>query len=100
MRTLSTMVKRWPRPWAAPSTARDRRADGNAGDADAAVRADGGRCRFGQETFAGVRGNGRDAPIPAVREGVMEPRGPALNSHSQRCDIGRPDRYGLSSGGV
>ena len=22
-----------------------------------------GRCRFGQETFAGVRGNGRDAPI-------------------------------------
>jgi hypothetical protein len=23
-----------------------------------------GRCRFGQETFAGVRSNGRDAPIP------------------------------------
>ena len=25
-----------------------------------------GRCRFGQETFAGVRGNGRDAPIAAL----------------------------------
>src|SRR5215469_18935262 len=26
-----------------------------------------GRCRFGQETFAGVRANGRDAPIAAIR---------------------------------
>jgi hypothetical protein len=25
-----------------------------------------GRCRFGQETFAGVRGNGRDTPKAAV----------------------------------
>ena len=25
-----------------------------------------GRCRFGQETFAGFRGNGRDAPISVV----------------------------------
>jgi len=24
------------------------------------------RCRFSQGTFAGTRGNGRDAPIPAV----------------------------------
>jgi len=29
-----------------------------------------GRCRFGQGTFAGVRGNGRDAPIPAIRLGA------------------------------
>src|SRR6516162_8911564 len=26
-----------------------------------------GRCRFGQETFAGVRANGQDAPTPAIR---------------------------------
>jgi len=25
------------------------------------------RCRFSQGTFAGTRGNGRDAPIPAIR---------------------------------
>jgi hypothetical protein len=27
-----------------------------------------GRCRFSQETFAGTRGNGEDAPIPVVRD--------------------------------
>jgi len=35
-----------------------------------------GRCRFGQETFAGVRSNRRDAPraaIPAIR-GERSPR--------------------------
>ena len=26
-----------------------------------------GRCRFGQENFAGVRGNGREAPILVIR---------------------------------
>jgi hypothetical protein len=31
------------------------------------------RCRFGQWTFAGTRGNGRDAPNPAVPETAMEP---------------------------
>ena len=31
-----------------------------------------GWCRFAQETFAGVRGNGRDAPIAAVRGTAIE----------------------------
>ena len=35
-----------------------------------------GRCRFGQQTFAGVRGNGRDAPIAAVCPTAMKWRGP------------------------
>jgi CheY-like chemotaxis protein len=33
------------------------------------------RCRFEEETFAGVSANGRDAPKPAVREAIMEPPG-------------------------
>ena len=32
------------------------------------------RCRFSQRTFAGTRGNGRDAPIPAIREAAVEPQ--------------------------
>src|SRR5215471_3994983 len=32
------------------------------------------RCRFSQRTFAATRGNERDAPIPAVRGIVTEPR--------------------------
>src|SRR5215472_12913126 len=31
-----------------------------------------GRCRFGQETFAGVRGNGQDAPIADLRRTAMD----------------------------
>jgi hypothetical protein len=29
-------------------------------------------CGFGQETFAGGAGNGQDAPISAVRRGIIE----------------------------
>ena len=36
-----------------------------------------GRCRFSEGTFAGMRGNGRDAPMPAVRQ---------LTPRSQRFD--------------
>ena len=32
-----------------------------------------GRCRFGQETFAGVRGNGRDAPKAALLGALTMP---------------------------
>jgi hypothetical protein len=31
------------------------------------------RYRFGDATFAGTHGNGRDAPIPAVRATVIKP---------------------------
>src|ERR1700730_11549823 len=31
-----------------------------------------GRCRFSQETLAGTRGNGEDAPIPAGRRVAVE----------------------------
>jgi hypothetical protein len=34
-----------------------------------------GCCRFGQRTVVGTRGNGRDAPIPAVRETAIGPTG-------------------------
>ena len=35
-----------------------------------------GRCRFSQRTFAGKRGNGRDAPISAVHPAhAQDPRG-------------------------
>jgi hypothetical protein len=34
-----------------------------------------GRCGFGEGTFAGTRGNGEDAPIPAVREAAIEAAG-------------------------
>jgi hypothetical protein len=30
------------------------------------------RCRFSQGTFAGTRGNGRDAPAPAIREANVQ----------------------------
>jgi hypothetical protein len=33
------------------------------------------RCRFSEGTLAGTRGNGRDAPIPAVRGVAIEPLG-------------------------
>ena len=35
-----------------------------------------GRYRFSQATFAGAHGNGRDAPIPVIREAAIEPPGP------------------------
>jgi hypothetical protein len=33
------------------------------------------RFRFSQATFAGTRGNGQDAPIPAGREAEIERQG-------------------------
>jgi hypothetical protein len=35
-----------------------------------------------QETFAGTHGNGRDAPIPAIRGTEVELMGSANNGHS------------------
>src|SRR5436189_3511735 len=40
-----------------------------------------GGCRFGQRTFAEVYGSGRDAPTPAVRGTLVEPR----QSVESRC---------------
>jgi len=40
-----------------------------------------GRCRFTQATFARARGNGRDAPIPAVRKTAIEPPEPTRSGH-------------------
>ena len=40
-----------------------------------------GRCRFGQETIAGVWGNGRDAPLPALRGTEIERQGSTLRGH-------------------
>jgi hypothetical protein len=37
------------------------------------------RYRFSQGTFAGTRGNGRDAPISALRGTAIEPQGSTLN---------------------
>jgi hypothetical protein len=39
------------------------------------------RCRFGKATFGGTHGNEKDAPIPAIRQTAMEPRGPTLKRH-------------------
>jgi len=38
------------------------------------------RCRVGQETFAGVRGNGRDAPIPDLPDNAIKSRGHPLKA--------------------
>ena len=52
-----------------------------------------GRNRFGQASFMGTRGNGRDAPIPVVRDTTMELEGLTLSSHSLTfC----PERTGRS----
>ena len=40
------------------------------------------RYRFSQETFAGTRGNGRDAPTPAVRATTIKSPELTLKSHS------------------
>jgi len=37
-----------------------------------------------EKTFAGTHGNGRDAPIPAVRETTIEPQGSTLTRPSRR----------------
>jgi hypothetical protein len=42
------------------------------------------RCRFGQGTFARMRGNGRDAPIPAIREAAIEPSGSTRSGYLRR----------------
>ena len=39
-------------------------------------------CRFGQETFAGAHGNGRDAPISAVRHGAIKRE---IDRNRRRC---------------
>jgi hypothetical protein len=58
------------------------------------------RCRFSQGTFAGMRGNGRDAPIPAVRGAAVEPPSstsyeplPEPNTSCSRCDGWRESRH-------
>jgi hypothetical protein len=46
-----------------------------------------GCCLFGQGTFAGTRGNGRDAPIPAIPPSDGKRVKPTLSGHSaQRSD--------------
>ena len=45
-----------------------------------------GRCRFGQETFAGVRANGRDAPIAGIGRSSDYP--PRRCSGKARLDVG------------
>jgi hypothetical protein len=50
------------------------------------------RCRFGQETFAGVRGNGRDAPISAIRRVESNGQGRTHFGHSPFADL----RLGVS----
>ena len=40
-----------------------------------------GRCRFSEGTFAGTRGNGRDAPIPVI---YVSPIGRLRSTHSCR----------------
>ena len=44
------------------------------------------RCRFSQETFAGTRGNGRDAPIPVIRVTTTD----RLKSDPKRTIVDRP----------
>ena len=50
------------------------------------------RCRFSQETFAGKRGNGRDAPTPAVRPTTASRLRSTLSSHSLQTTA--PERNG------
>jgi hypothetical protein len=50
------------------------------------------RCRFSQGTFAGTRGNGRDAPIPAVRRVESNRQGRTHIGHSPFADL----RLGVS----
>ena len=45
-----------------------------------------GRCRVGQETFAGVRGNGRDAPIPDLLALFPERGGSTHSGRSARMN--------------
>ena len=42
-----------------------------------------GRCRFGQETFAGVRGNGREAPIADLQGLAFRPPHTILNGRGR-----------------
>src|SRR5580704_7387881 len=55
-----------------------------------------GRCRFSQGTFAGTRGNGEDAPIPAVPRTDSESRGspkPANRAVESRKPLGPYGNY-------
>jgi hypothetical protein len=47
-----------------------------------AMRYGGGPQRVGERSFAGTRGNGKVAPIPAVRVTLIEPRESTLSGHS------------------
>jgi hypothetical protein len=47
----------------------------------------------GERTFAGTRGNGEVAPIPAVRRTAIEPQGSTHNSPSSR--LTRSTEYAL-----
>src|SRR6266849_6859298 len=38
-----------------------------------------------EETIAGTRGNGEDAPIPAIRSALIEPAGATKASHSREA---------------
>jgi hypothetical protein len=52
------------------------------------------RCRFSQGTFAGMRGNGRDAPLAAIRRNEDKTTGPTDSGHSSRYEE-RPDRQSV-----
>jgi hypothetical protein len=45
-----------------------------------------GRCWFGQATFAGAHGNGRDAPLPAIREAPNRPSGSTHSRHPKQTE--------------
>jgi hypothetical protein len=46
-------------------------------------------CGFRKETIVEMRRNGRDAPIPAVRDAAIEPQESTHKSHSfARADLG------------
>jgi hypothetical protein len=49
------------------------------------------RSAIRKQTVAATRGNGRDAPIPAVRGTAIEPRGSTLSGRSEK----RPTHPGL-----
>ena len=59
-----------------------------------------GRCRFSQATFPGAHGNGRDAPIPAVRCATIEPpEWTPLDLHDRAAGQAAPPESSPSSWG-
>ena len=49
---------------------------------------------FGEGTFAGKRGNGRDAPIPALRDNLDRPDRVGNCGHSGEMGIRSDNRHG------